>query len=81
MMKLGELVERYRKLAGEFGVPVALEAFGFSVEETERVFSGYDEDYHISRFLHFAETEGKKFTIDGIAGTHVSIDREILEIL
>jgi hypothetical protein len=81
MMNLSELVRRYRELAGEFGVPVALEAFGFSVGETERVFSGYDEDYHISRFLHFTESDGARFLIDGVAATHVSMDEGIEGIL
>lgn len=82
MMTLRELVERYRSLAGRFGEPVALKAFGLSAIETERFFSSYDEDYHISRFFHFLEGEAAtKFSINGIAATHVSIDAEIETIL
>jgi hypothetical protein len=81
MMPLRELVDRYRALAGEFGKPVALSAFALAPAETERLFSGYDEDYHISRFFHFSEAAGDKFSINGIAATHVSVDPEIQSIL
>lgn len=82
MMTLRELVERYRSLAGTFGAPVALTAFEFSTTETERVFSSYDEDYHISRFFHFSDGgSGAKFSINGVPATHVSLDAEIETIL
>jgi len=81
MMALHELVDRYRKIAGEFGRPAALSHFGLSSAETERVFSSYDEDYHISRFLHFSESEGERFAINGVPATHVSIDAEIETLL
>ncbi len=83
MMPLRELIEKYRFLAGEFGQPVSLAAFGLSSAEVQRLFSGYDEDYHISRFFHFSEaaSETGKFSINGIDATHVSIDSEIQSIL
>jgi hypothetical protein len=81
MMPLRELVNRYRSLAGEFGKPVSLAAFQLSDAETERVFSAYDEDYHISRFFHFTQAEGSRFSINGIPATHVSLDAEIESIL
>jgi hypothetical protein len=81
IMPLRELVRLYRSLAGNFGEPVALSTFGLAKAETERLFSGYDEDYHISRFFQFSEAAGEKFTIDGIPATHVSIDAEIETIL
>ena len=80
-MPLGELVRLYRLHAGEFGRPVALSAFGLSHAGTERLFSGYDEDYHISRFFHFTEADGESFSINGFAATHVSLDAEIETIL
>ena len=46
-----------------------------------RLFSGYDEDYHISRFFRFSEGAGEKFSINGIPATHVSLDAEIKSIL
>jgi hypothetical protein len=84
MMSLRELVERYRALAGEFSRPVALSAFELSTAETERVFSSYDEDYHISRFFHFSEAGNERaarFSVNGVPVTHVSLDAEIQSIL
>ncbi len=81
MMPLSELVSRYRSLAGGFGKPVALSSFQLTPAETERLFSGYDEDYHISRFFHFSEDAGEKFSINGFPATHVSLDAEIETIL
>ena len=80
-MPLRELVRLYLHHAGEYGKPVALSGFGLGTTETERIFSGYDEDYHISRYFHFSESQGQKFLIDGIPATHVSIDAEIETIL
>ena len=80
-MSLNELVRHYRSQAGEFGRPVALSAFPLSHAEIERLFSSYDEDYHISRFFHFSESDGQRFSINGIPATHVSLDAEIETIL
>ncbi|HKW36143.1 MAG TPA: hypothetical protein VJN92_24285 [Candidatus Acidoferrum sp.] len=80
-MTLSELVRHYRSQAGEFGRSVALFAFPLDHAEIERLFSSYDEDYHISRFFHFSESEGQKFSINGIPATHVSLDAEIETIL
>ena len=81
MMPLGDLVARYKALAGRFGIPVALTGFALSPEETERVFSAYDEDYHISRFFHFSDSGGSAFTIYGERVTHVAIDAGIESVL
>ena len=81
MMPLSDLVARYKALAGEFGIPVALGGFALTWEETERVFSAYDEDYHISRFFHFSDSGRPAYTIGGERVTHVAIDAEILTIL
>lgn len=80
-MTLRQLIDLYVSLAGEFGRPVALAAFQLSAAETGRLFSSFDEDYHISRFFHFSEVDGAKFLIDGIPATHVSIDPEVDSIL
>ena len=80
-MPLRELVRLYLQYAAEFGKPVALSAFGLSTAETERIFSGYDEDYHISRFLKFSDAGGQPFSINGTSATHVAIDAEIQSIL
>ena len=81
MMPLHELVSKYRSVASEFGQRVPLSAFSLTRPETERLFSGYDEDYHISRFFHFSEAQGETFSINGIPVTHVSLDAEIQSIL
>jgi hypothetical protein len=81
MLALRELVDRYRSLAGGFGKPVALSAFALEHSETERLFSAYDEDYHISRFFHFTRERGSKYSVNGIPVTHVSLDAEIEGIL
>lgn len=80
-MSLNELVGHYRSQAGEFGRPVALSAFPLDQGEIERLFSSYDEDYHISRFFHFTEADGQKFSINGVSATHVAIDAEVETIL
>ncbi|HMI51016.1 MAG TPA: hypothetical protein VK525_05855 [Candidatus Saccharimonadales bacterium] len=81
MMSLRELVNRYRALVAEYGDEVPLAGFALTHEEVERIFSGYDEDYHISRFFKFMDKDGAKFLIDGVAATHVVIDAEIESIL
>jgi len=81
IMTLCDLVRLYLAQAGKFGEPVALSAFGLTQAETERLFGGYDEDYHISRFFQFLEGSGKKFSINGVPATHVTLDAEIQSIL
>jgi len=81
-MTLREVVERYRALAGGFGRPVALSAFGVGRDETEKLFGAFDEDYHISRFFHFTNEVGSPyFSVNGFPQTHVSIDAEIQTVL
>ena len=81
MMPLRELVDRYLSSAVGFGIPVALSSFALGQAETERLFSGYEEDYHISRFLHFSQDKGTPFSINGFPATHISIDAEVQSIL
>ncbi|HEY6269449.1 MAG TPA: hypothetical protein VIX11_14190 [Candidatus Acidoferrum sp.] len=81
LMTLRDLVRLYLTQAGKFGEPVALSVFGLAPAETERLFSEYDEDYHISRFFQFLEGSGEKFSINGIPATHVTLDAEIESIL
>ena len=81
MMPLRELVDRYLSLAGGFGHPVALSSFALDPLETERLFSGYEEDYHISRFFHFSQHSGQLYSVNGFPATQVSIDAEVVSIL
>lgn len=81
-MELRPVVERYLKLAGEFGRPVALEQFELTRSEVERLFSVWDEDYHISRYLHLTRQAGAaEFTINGFAYTHAAFEDGVLKIL
>lgn len=84
-LELAQLVQRYLAVAGEYGKPVALSSLEFPKEELEQVFSAFDEDYHISRFFHFAcaaETaEQEIHRINSFPQTHVSIDADIQSIL
>jgi hypothetical protein len=81
MMSLQELYRVYTTIAAKPGEPVPLSAFKLSKEETEKLFSIFDEDYHISRFFHFSDVSGEKYSIDGGDATHVAIDSEIRSIL
>ena len=81
MMPLRELVDRYLSVAVTFGVPVPLSGFALGHSETERLFSSYDEDYHMSRFFHFSQNAGTPFSINGFPATHVAIDAEIQSTL
>ena len=81
MMPLREMVDHYLAAASNFDVPVALSAFQLSRAETEQLFSAYEEDYHISRFLHFTQVSGQPFSINGFPATHVSVDKAIETML
>ena len=81
MMNLKEVVERYAALTSVFGEPVALAGFRLGKQETENLFSSFDEDYHISRFLHFTRAEGPTYSISGEMVTHVAIDSAIQSLL
>jgi hypothetical protein len=80
-MQLREFIEKYLGIASGYGKPAPLASFGLSRGDTERIFSVFDEDYHISRFLHFRNTSGESYAINGFPQTHVSIDHEIQTIL
>lgn len=81
-MQLGELVRRYLELAGRYGQPVPLSAFGLPRQQLERILSRFDEDYHISRYLQFHRTEAAEaFLINGFPQTHLSIEQGIEALL
>jgi hypothetical protein len=80
-MDLKEIIQKYLAAAGGYGRSVALTELGLSREEIEDVFGSFDEDYHISRFFHFARAAGANFQINGFPQTHVSIDAGIESLL
>ena len=77
MLSLREVVDRYLAVAGKFGEPVALSAFQLSPAEIQALFNVFDEDYHLSRFLHFSPIGGEAYIISGARVTHLSIDSGI----
>ena len=81
MLSLREVVDRYLAAAGKFGQPVALSGFGLPPAETQALFNALDEDYHLSRFLHFSHVAGEAYVISGASVTHVSIDSGIESML
>jgi hypothetical protein len=80
-MTLNEAVKKYLQISGGYGRPVALADFGLDRGQTERIFSAFDEDYHISRYFHFTNSGGTAFMLNGFEYTHVLIDAEIESIL
>ena len=90
-MELGEAVKVYRKVAGGYGRPMALVAFGLSTDETVKIFSTWDEDYQISRFMELTlepsgsvpqESESAQpYWVNGFDCSHVSFHPDIERIL
>jgi hypothetical protein len=78
---LQEIVDKYLAAAGSYGEDAPIGALGGGREEIERVLSAFDEDYHISRFLHFRNEAGESYNINGFPQTHVTIDAEIQSVL
>ncbi|HUJ39269.1 MAG TPA: hypothetical protein VLW54_01885 [Candidatus Acidoferrales bacterium] len=81
MSELRQIVDRYLALAGGFGAAVPLAAFGFGAEETARLFSAFDEDYQVSRFLKFSRSVGAEYSINGFPQTHVALGEGIRGLL
>ena len=80
-MTLKQLVEKYLAIAGGFAFLAPLADFGLSRAEVEHIFGAFDEDYHISRYLHFSQVSGPAYSINGFDQTHISIDEGIQSIL
>jgi hypothetical protein len=80
-MTLRQMVDKYLAIAGGFAFLAPLADFGLSKSAIESVFSAFDEDYHISRYLHFSQVSGPAYNINGFEQTHVSIDADVESIL
>jgi len=80
-MTLRQTVEKYLAIAGGYAFLAPLADFGLERGELERVFGAFDEDYHISRYLHFSQVSGPAYNINGFEQTHISIDAEIQSVL
>jgi hypothetical protein len=89
-MKLAEGVRKYLQIAGEFGAPAPLSRFGLSRDETERIFSTWDEDYQINRYMVLSlessgeptrPREGEAYLINGFEYSHVNFQADIQKLL
>ena len=90
-MNLREAVQKYAKAAGGYGRPLALAAFGLSTDETEKIFSVWDEDYQISRFMELTlEPSGsvpresdsaQPYRVNGFECSHVRFHPDIERML
>jgi len=79
--ELRQIVDRYLALAGGFGAPVPLGSFGFGEQDTARLFSAFDEDYQVSRYMKFSRQAGAEFSINGFPQTHVALAEAIRTLL
>ena len=84
-MDLAAVVKRYRELVGGFDRPLHLAQFGLPKAEVERLFSAWDEDYQISRFMLFSRQsdagELQVFTLHDEEVTHVTFRQRIEQIV
>ena len=90
-MDLREAVKRYLEVAGVFGRPVPLVGFGLTKEETEGVFSVWDEDYQISRYIDLSLRSGGSsppapgsrnvYQVNAFHCSHVSFHPDIEQVL
>lgn len=80
-MSLREIIERYLSVAGDYGKVIPISALGLSRADAEKTFGVLDEDYHISRFIHFICAAGADYSINGFPQSHLSIDSDIQSIL
>ena len=90
-MDLPTLVKKYQEIAGGFGQPVHLSQFGLPKNEIEKLVSGFDEDYQISRYLLLSREadealtsyppDCRVFLISGFECTHLSLHADIQTIL
>jgi hypothetical protein len=78
---LKAIIEKYLSIAGGFTYLAPLADFGLDRAEVERTFGTLDEDYHISRYLHFSQVSGPAYSINGFDQTHISLDAEIETLL
>lgn len=88
-MDLAAVVKRYLALSGGFDRPLALAQLGLPRVEVERLFSAWDEDYQISRFVFLSreddmgqQSEGLQVSfINGCEYTHVTFRPGIQQLL
>ncbi|HLY61527.1 MAG TPA: hypothetical protein VKV95_12340 [Terriglobia bacterium] len=90
-MDLATLVKKYLELSGGFDRPLHLSRLGLSKPEIEKLFSQWDEDYQISRYMFLSrekdETLSSKseservFLVNGFECSHVTFNQNIQTLL
>jgi hypothetical protein len=90
-MDLASMVKKYLELSGGFERPLHLSRLGLSKPEIEKLFSQWDEDYQISRFMILSrENDGalsafpedeRVFLVNGFEYSHVRFNQNIQELL
>ncbi|HXU48823.1 MAG TPA: hypothetical protein VN727_07230 [Candidatus Binatia bacterium] len=81
IMGLREIVDRYLAAAGGYSKVIPISALKLPRAEAEKVFNALDEDYNISRYIHFVCAAGADYSINGFPQSHISIDSDIQSIL
>jgi len=79
-MDLATVVKTYLELTGGFDLPLHLSRLGLPKPEVERIFSAWDEDYQISRFVLLSRQENvgqhsedlHVYSINGCEYTHLT---------
>jgi hypothetical protein len=90
-MDLPTLVKTYLEQSGGFDRPLHLSRLGLSKPEIEKLFSQWDEDYQISRYMSllrmgdeslsaYPENE-RVFLVNGFESSHVTFNQNIQELL
>lgn len=90
-MGLANLVKKYLELAGGFDRPLRLSRFSLPKDEIEKIFSEWDEDYQISRYMMLSRerdealtplpTDERVYLINGFECSHVTFHQDIQKLL
>lgn len=89
-MNLAAAVKTYLEYTGGYDLPLHLSQFGLPKPEVERLFSAWDEDYQISRFMLLSREESgsgtypkgmEAYSINDYEYTHVTFRSGIEEFL
>lgn len=90
-MNLGSAISKYLEIAGGFDRWAHLSQFGLPREETETIFSAWDEDYQISRYILLSRerdealaaypADRRVFLINGFECSHVSFHTAVQKLL
>ena len=90
-MDLGAAVRKYLASVGEFGRPLHLSEFELPKDEIERIFSAWDEDYQISRYLLLTRAPDEEleafppharvYAVNGHESSHVTFRADIERLI